>query len=121
MNIEKTKEYYSKLTNDDQCQCDYCKNYVKEIKAAYPEIAKYLDSIGIDIEKPFETMPLEPDENENIEYICGQYVVMGSTKDFQAYCAEDVKIDIAIGHPSTDISDEHFVIEIFPVFLKWTL
>ena len=121
MNIEKTREYYSHLTSDDLCQCDYCKNYVKEIKAAYPEVAKYLDSIGIDIEKPFETMPLEPDENENIEYICGQYVVIGSSEGFQPQLVGDIEIDIAIHHPSSNISDEHFVIEIYNILLKWTI
>lgn len=121
MNIEKTREYYSYLTNDDLCQCDYCKNYVKEIKAAYPEAARYLDNIGIDIEKPFETMPLEPDENENIKYICGQYVVIGSSEGFQPHSVGDIGIDIAIGHPSTNISDEHFVIEIFNILLKWNI
>ena len=119
MNIEKTREYYRHLTNDDLCQCDYCKNYVKEIKAAYPEVAKYLDSIGIDIEKPFETIPIEIEDM--IEYAAVQYIILGSSEGFQPYCVGDVGVDIAINHPSSNISDEHFVIEIFPVYLKYTL
>ncbi len=27
-----------------------------------PEVALYLAALGVDIEKPFETLPLEPDE-----------------------------------------------------------
>lgn len=122
MNTEKTREFYRHLKNDDLCQCDYCKNYIREIRAAYPEVAEYLKKMGVDIEKPFETMPLEPDENDNIiEYICGQYVVMGSIENFQACRVNGVGVDIAINHPSTGISDEHFVIEIYPVFLKWII
>lgn len=121
MNIEKTREYYSHLTDDDLCQCDYCKNYVREIRAAYPEVAEYLEKMGVDIEKPFETMPLEPDTDGNIEYICAQYLVMGSGEGFQPQHIGDVGIDIAIGHPSTNISDDHFILEIFPVLLKWSI
>ena len=116
MNIERTREYYRHLTNDDLCQCDYCKNYVKEIKAAYPEVAKYLDSIGIDIEKPFETMPIEIEDM--IEYTAVQYIVMGNREGFQQHRIGDVEIDIANNHPFSNISDEHFILEIFPVFLK---
>ena len=32
MDIAKTKEYYAQIDNKDLCQCDDCKNYVKEIK-----------------------------------------------------------------------------------------
>ncbi len=38
MNIEKTKKYYDDLTDADICDCEYCRNYVREVKAAYPEL-----------------------------------------------------------------------------------
>ena len=121
INIEKTREYYSHLRNDDLCQCDYCKNYSKEIKAAYPAVAEYLEKFGVEIEKPFETMPLEPNDKGIIEYIGAQYIVKGSCKDFQPYRVGDVRMDIAMDHPSSNISDDHFILEIFPVILKWTI
>ena len=121
LNIEKTREYYSHLTNDDLCQCDYCKNYIKEVKAAYPEAARYLDSIGIDIEKPFETMPSDPDDKGMIEYFAVQYIIIGSSEGFQPQLVGGIEIEIAIHHPSSNISDEHFVIEIYNILLKWTI
>ena len=121
INIEKAREYYSHLRNDDLCQCDYCKNYSKEIKAAYPAVAEYLEKLGVEIEKPFETMPLDPDDEGIIEYIGAQYIVKGNCKDFQPYRVGDVRIDIAMDHPSSNISDDHFILEIFPVILKWTI
>ena len=121
INIEKTREYYSHLTNDDLCQCDYCKNYSKEIRAAYPAVAEYLEKFGVEIEKPFETMPLEPNDKGIIEYICAQYIVKGSCRDFQPCCIGEVRIDLAMNHPSTKLSDDHFLLEIFPVILKWTI
>ena len=71
MNKFKTENYYRELNKDSLCFCDYCRNYYKEVKAAYPELSDYLAGMGVDIEKPFETMPLEPYEG-NIEYIAVQ-------------------------------------------------
>ena len=121
INIEKAREYYSHLTNDDLCQCDYCKNYSKEIRAAYPAVAEYLEKFGVEIEKPFETMPLDPDDEGIIEYIGAQYIVKGSSEGFQPHRVGNVGIDIALNYPSPNISDDYFIIEIFPVFLKYTI
>ncbi|MGI6607375.1 MAG: hypothetical protein ACOX1F_00120 [Erysipelotrichaceae bacterium] len=120
MDIEKTKKYYDNLKFEEICDCAYCKNYVREIKKTYPELAEYLASIGIDIEKPFETMPLKP-ENSFIEYIGVQYIIMGDKKAFNKTTVSDVQADIAKSHPATEIKDEHFVIEIYPITLRWTM
>lgn len=81
--IEKTRAYYRNLGPENICSCAYCQNYCVRVMTAYPEVARYLDSLGVDIEKPFETSPLEPDENGYLEYCVCQYVVFGSCpKDF---------------------------------------
>lgn len=121
MDIRKTKDFYEALTPDHICQCSYCQNYIKEIKRSYPLVADYLQSIGVDIEKPFETMPLEPDEEGYIEYIGAQYIVLGSKDDFKKTMISNVRVDITESHPSTGIKDEHFVIELFSVRLRWTM
>lgn len=48
----------NQISEADLCSCAYCQNYVKEIKTAYPELAVYLDQLGVDIEKTFEAMPV---------------------------------------------------------------
>lgn len=121
MDIEKTKAFYSRIKRTDLCECAYCRNYVSEIKASYPTLAEYLDQLGIDIEKPFETMPLEPDEAGYIEYICSQYIVCGSTDGFEKTVIDSVNVDISEWHPSTNVEEAHFVIEIYPVRLKWVI
>ena len=122
MNVEKNQTYYAHLLSTDLCQCAYCRNYVKEIRKAYPLVSKYLENMRIDIEKPFETMPLEPDENKNIEYIAVQYIAFGDVRHFKKMLISDVNIDIALSHPSTNLKDDHhFVIEIFPIILKWVV
>jgi len=119
MNIEKTRRYYAQLTEEDICGCAYCRHYVKEIRAAYPELAGFLNASGIDIEKPFETIPICP-ANGTMFYSGVQYVVMGSADDFEETSVGNVRVLIAGSHPMTDITEDHFVIEVSPIYLKWT-
>ena len=121
MDVRKTKHYYDVSAGDYVCTCEYCRNYVKEIRHTYPELAEYLGTIGIDIEKPFETMPIEPDESGNITYIGSQYVVLGDPSGFEETDISGVHIGIADSHPMTDLQEEHFVLEVSEVDLKWTI
>ena len=118
MDIIKTENYYRSLNNDSLCSCDYCRNYYKEVKAAYPELSNHMAGMGVDIEKPFETMLLEPYEG-TIEYIAVQYNVIGNAADFKSENVYGVHIGIADSHPMTDIDEEHYVIEISPIKLTW--
>lgn len=119
MDIEKTEDYYKNLKSKEICQCAYCQNYVREIKKEYRDLNKYLEGIGVDIEKPFETMPLE-EKDGYIEYPSVQYIVIGSKESFKESKVGDVTITLVDSHPTTDIEGEHFVIEIYPIVLKWT-
>lgn len=121
IDVAKTRAYYERLTTGDLCQCAYCRNYCNEIKSAYPLVADFLSAVGVDIEKPFETMPLEPDEMGNILYAGVQYIVFGTDAGFAESTIGDVSVGIASSHPSTDITDPHFVIEIEPIKLRWTV
>ncbi|MCD8119500.1 MAG: hypothetical protein LUE29_08490 [Lachnospiraceae bacterium] len=121
LNIDRTRHYYEQIDSSDICDCAYCQNYVREIKSTYPNVAEYLFSFGVDIEKPFETMPLEPDENGYIEYAGPQYVVCGEPDDFAKTDIGSVTVEIAESHPSTDMNEPHFIIEIYPVLLKWVM
>ncbi len=119
MNIQKTRQYYEHLTDEDVCDCAYCQNYVRKIRKTYPELAAYLDQLGIDIEKPFETIPIDL-LNGKMLYSSVQYVVMGTPDDFEETSAGSVSITVTDSHPMTDIKEAHFVIEASPVFLDWT-
>jgi len=119
--IRQTKKYYDALTRDDICSCDYCRNYCKEVRDSYPALAEYLQKKGIDIEKPFEIWPLDPDADETILYPAVQYIVMGKEAMFCETDISGVRIGIADSHPMTDISADHYVIELSPVKLKWSV
>ena len=121
MNVDiiKTKEYYHSVDETSLCDCVYCRNYRSRVKSSFPKVAEYLSSLGIDIEKPFETSPLEPDENGMLEYCCCQYIVFGNCEPEYHYKIDNVEFHVATTYPSTGIEQEHFVLEIFPIQLKF--
>jgi len=121
MDTGKTKKYYEALPPEDVCQCECCQNYVRQVRSAYPLVADYLQGLGVDIEKPLETWPLESEENGEIDYLDVQYVVLGSRVGFRKTKISDVCIEIAESHPPTNIRDAHFVIQADRVRLKWQI
>lgn len=118
MDINKTREFYKNLKEEDLCNCAFCKNYIGQIKENYPQVSDYLDNLGVDIEKPFDTSPAEP-EDEQIEYYMVQYIVMGDKEKFQKKEWGKVSIHIAEEGPSTGCKDQHFVIELTNIQLPW--
>ena len=118
VDVSATKDYYNSITDSTLCDCSYCRNYRLQIKSAHPEVATYLETWGIDIEKPFETSPLEPDENGTLEYCGCQYIVFGSCNPEYHHRIGNVEFRVATSYPSTGIEQEHFVIEFFPIKLR---
>ena len=118
MSTEKTKQYYDRLTDADICDCAYCRNYVREIRNAYPELTDFLSKAGVDIEKPFEVIPIGPADGMMF-YSGAQYVVIGAVEESMETSIGNVRIFITDSHPMTDIKEDHFVIELSPINLKW--
>ena len=115
IDIGKTKEYYNSLSSGLLCDCDYSKLYYAKSRKEFCELALWLDKYGVDIEKPFEVISLEPDDNGMLDYIGVQYIVFGNFKNDNSYYVGDFNIKIADSHPNTGISDEHFVLEVIPM------
>ena len=78
-----------------------------------------MDSFGVDIKKPFETMPLEPDENGYLEYCVCQYAVFGSCQEDFTHQIGDVTFGCSDCHPNTKIDEEHFVLDLYPIHLPF--
>ena len=78
VDAEKTRQYYQAMGPGELCSCNDCKNYCARVKAAYPAATEYLAGLGVEIEKPLETSPLEPGADGMMEYRACQYVVLGS-------------------------------------------
>ncbi len=94
MDIEKTRAYYINYSRKDTCQCEYCQNLIDEIRAAYPELSLFLDSIGVDIERPFEaSLPYEYKKGIWI-FPFVQYLVAGNTDGFKETTIKDITVGI---------------------------
>ena len=119
IDVSKTKAYYESVTEESLCDCAYCRSYRSQIRRAYPQTALWLDSIGVDIEKPFETSPLEPDEKGMLAYCACQYIVFGCCEPEYSHKIGDVEIRMATSYPRTGIEEVHFVMELFPIRLKY--
>lgn len=117
VNIISTKEYYKMLSMDSLCDCDYCELYYEKAKRTFPELAGWLDIHGIDIGKPFEVISIGPDENGVLNYIGVQYIVFGSCPDDYSCSVGDISIRNTDFHPRTEIKEDHFVLEIYPMSL----
>ena len=85
----------------------------------YPLLEDYLASMGVDIEKPFELSPLEPDLNGILEYCSCQYIVFGSCQTGYSHTVGNVEVRVATSYPSTGIEGEYFVLDFSPIRLKW--
>lgn len=118
-NIEKTRAYYRALGPENICDCAYCRNYCARVKAAYPEVARYLDSLGVDIEKPFELFLPEPDGDRGLEYPVCQYIVFGTCPEDFTHRIGEVSFGRSDCHPSTKVEEEHFVLDLYPIHLPF--
>ena len=113
----RTAAYYQALTSEDLCSCNYCQNFRRHIRTCYPGISLWLHSFGIEADKAMETSPLERDEQGYIEYCGCQYVAFGFCEsDFQHQIG-NVVFRKACSHPHTGITEPHFVLECFPIWL----
>ena len=119
VDIAKTKEYYAAIADSELCDCSYCRNYRLQIKSAYREVAEYLTTLGVDIQKPFETSPLESDENGMLEYCCCQYIAFGNCEPNYHHRIGNVEFRMATSYPKTGIEQEHFVLEFYPIKLEF--
>ena len=118
VDAEKTRQYYRGIGPGALCSCNDCKNYYARVKAAYPAAAEYLAGLGVEIEKPLETSPLEPGADGMMEYRACQYVVLGSCEENYRHTVDGVEVRRARFYPEAGVKEEHFVLELSPIRLK---
>jgi len=119
VNIERTKDYYNRYK--EVCKCDACQNYIKNISEKYPFLEDYLSSIAVDIRIPFETMWFENNDNHTILYQIVQYVVIGKWEKDLSFKLNDLTLSKSDCHPTVNIDDDFFVIDICGINLFWGL
>ena len=117
VNLNRNFEYYQ---SDESlpCECAGCRNFFVQIKEKIPEINEYLTALNVDICRPLELIWDEIDDGNKIEYLDCQYVVFGKCEnDFIKKIGNIEFVKNTNCHPSTGISEEHFVLAFGTVVL----
>lgn len=116
--LEKNISYYNR-SDLDLCSCEYCENYYRNIKNKFFKLESYFKSIGVDILKPFELVPIEYYGDKMIEYTDCMYIVFGECEDSFSTTIDKISLYKAKSHPDTGILEPHFVISFGPIILDW--
>lgn len=113
MDVKKTQtiNYYKRVKQSEQCNCDRCLKYYKEIKYLFPQMDEYLSSLGVDTEKPFEAVSFETREVYGYDLYFAWYIVFGECEDDYKISVDGLDIIKATSYPNTGIEENHFVLE----------
>ena len=112
VDIEKTKAYYSALREEELCDCEGCQYYRAHIRQAFPIIADYFDSLGMDIAKPFHVSYVELKKENKMLYIACCYVAFGDCGlDFRQMI-DGAVLTCAGACPDSGVEDAHIELAI---------
>ncbi len=119
IDLIKNSQYYDS-EQSIPCDCEVCKIYYKQVEERYPDIARYLSSINVNILRPFELIWFDNENNNEIEYVSCQYIVFGTCDSNFTKKIGDILLQINKNdHPSdAHISDEHFIIDFGKIILN---
>lgn len=119
MNVDLNRNFeYYQSDESLPCECAGCRNFIVQIEKKFPEINEYLLSLNVDICRPLELIWGEIGNENKIEYWSCQYVVFGSCEnDFVKTIGNITFTKNINGHPSTGITEEHFVLDFGTIIL----
>lgn len=121
--VEKTKEYYSSLSD---CGCYGCRNLCAQIKDFSPELNDFLSEFGIDICRPDESVDFP--EKDHVYYSLVGYTVTGHIETNGIYKTKigTLRIEITNGNSPdywfpNEQKEPHFFISVSGITLPWVL
>lgn len=103
----------------EQCECDYCKNYREQIETAYPEVCTLLKEFGLEPRRLDECSSWVTDDG-TIEYQFVEYVVCGTITQKVPYEIDIGPVSVAIqtdGYHKYNVEDSFFVLQLFNIVL----
>ena len=112
IDIEKTKAYYSALREEELCDCEGCQYYRAHVRHAFPIIADYFDSLGMDIAKPFHVSYVELKKENKMLYIACCYVAFGDCGLDFSQTIDGMVLTRAGACPDSGVEEPHIELEI---------
>ncbi len=120
VDLEKTKAYYNGVQPSDLCDCEGCRNYRARVRQAYPQMAQYLDSLGIDIEKPFHVSYADlPNEPDTLLYISCCYAAFGECGPDFSRQIDGLVLTRAGACPDSGVDEPHIELQIVELKLPF--
>ncbi len=111
VDVSRTRLFYQEEKEDDLCDCDGCKNYRALVRRAYPEAAAYLDSLGVDIAKPFHVSFVDLGDGFML-YKAACYILFGDADYSFHHAVGGVDILPALSYPDPGAGEPHLVLKI---------
>ena len=112
LDLEKTKDYYNTIRMEDLCNCEGCRYYRANVRRLFPQIAKYFDSLGMDIEKPFHVSYMELEKENKILYMACCYVAFGDCGLDFSQTIDGAVLTRAGACPDSGVEEPHIELEI---------
>ncbi len=111
VDVPRTRLFYQDEKEDDLCDCDGCKNYRARVRDAYPDAAAYLDTLGVDIAKPFHVSYVDLNDGFTL-YLDACYILFGDADYSFHHAMGGVEIIPALMYPDPGVTEPHLVLEI---------
>ena len=112
VDAEKTRAFYRALREEELCDCEGCQYYRAHVRQAFPKIADYFDSLGMDIAKPFHVSYVELEKENKMLYMACCYVAFGECGlDFRQMI-DGAVLTRAGACPDSGVEDAHIELAI---------
>ena len=112
VDIEKMKAYYTALREEELCDCEGCQYYRAHVRQAFPKIADYFDSLGMDIAKPFHVSYVELEKESKMLYIACCYIAFGDCGLDFSQTIDGAVLTCAGACPDSGVEEPHIELEI---------
>ncbi|MBR6090970.1 MAG: hypothetical protein IKP86_13620 [Anaerolineaceae bacterium] len=118
IDTEKTRRYYAEENEDDYCDCDSCRHYRARIAKECPAVAEYLETLGIDITKPFHLSFVRTEDGLIMYFDC-LYVAFGNGDLAWRKDIGDIEIIPELLYPDPGVEKPFVVIKIHQIDLPY--
>ncbi|MBR4538871.1 MAG: hypothetical protein IKO52_08515 [Clostridia bacterium] len=120
VDVEKTKAYYSAFREEDLCDCEGCRYYRAHVRHAFPIIADYFDSLGMDIAKPFHVSYVVLKKENKMLYIACCYVAFGDCGLDFSQTIDGMVLTRAGACPDSGVEEPHIELEIEELTMRYS-
>ncbi|HOG00402.1 MAG TPA: hypothetical protein PK438_08410 [Clostridia bacterium] len=118
-----TRGYYA--SHRDECTCASCRNFHKTIEEMPPDVKRFLEGFGIDIDHPIEQMSVIALKKENLVEQQVQYCVKGTAISEEGHEIGIGPVQIAPLNKNAmanhEMEEPYFGFALYNMYFHWTV